>query len=133
MHKNDGNSANQRSSIEVLLRDYFDGLYMGDTETLARVFHPEARYVSASQGSWVNLSMADYFERVRLRQAPAHTDQQRMDKIIDINMAGPTAAVAKVNCAINGLYFTDLLSLVCLESRWLIIHKLFDSQPLATT
>ena len=108
-----------------MLEDYFDGLYFGDVNLLANVFHPQARYVCACEGQWQYLNMADYFQRVKQRRAPASENQRRVDDIVAIDVAGPETALAKVHCAIGEKYFTDFLSLVHTEGRWQIINKLF--------
>jgi putative lumazine-binding protein len=38
------------ATVEGILREYFDGLYHGDTDRLSRVFHPQAIYASATGG-----------------------------------------------------------------------------------
>ncbi len=121
---------NTGHDIEQLLQNYFDGLYFGDTQLLARVFHPEACYSCATGGEWIHLTMPEYFHRVQNRPIPAKQGQQRRDRILALELAGPETAMAKVNCALGGRFFTDFLSLVFTDDRWQIIAKVFHYDPL---
>lgn len=117
------------AAMAAVLQDYFDGLYNCDTELLARVFHPQARYAcatdSASGGELVHLGMEEYLPIVRGRVSPASRNETRRDRIVSIEFAGPVTALARVNCAIGPKYFTDLLTFIHVEGRWQIISKVF--------
>lgn len=113
------------AAVSELLQLYFDGLYHSDSERLGRVFHPQARYVCATDPALVNLSMAEYFPVVDARPAPAASGQARRDRIVSIEFAGPRTAFARVHCAIGPKYFTDLLTLIRTEEGWRIIAKVF--------
>lgn len=116
------------ADIEVLLQCYFDGLYHSDTERLARVLHPDALYATAAGGTWVRLSMADYWPVVERRPSPASLGQPRRDRIVRIEFAGPETALARVECQILPRRFVDLLTLVKVEGRWWIIAKVFHHE-----
>ncbi len=111
--------------LTAVLSDYFDGLYHSDTVRLARVFHPDAHYVCATGGTLLHLRMHEYFPIVDKRPSPASRNEPRADQIVSIEFAGPVTAFARVNCAIGERFFTDLLTLVCLDGRWQIISKVF--------
>lgn len=57
--------------VRSVLADYFDGLYHCDTELLARVFHPEAVYATATEGPLLRLGMDEYLPIVARRESPA--------------------------------------------------------------
>lgn len=111
--------------VVAVLRDYFDGLYRSDTQTLRRVFHPAALYACASDGTLLTLGMGEYFPIVDKRPSPASRGDARTDRIIAIEFAGPVTALARVECSILPKRFTDLLTLVKLDGRWQIIAKVF--------
>ncbi len=113
-------------AVTALLREYFDGLYFSDTQRLRRVFHPQALYATASDGTPLILSMKPYFEVVDQRPAPASRGEARRDRIESIHFVGPVTALAKVQCAIEPKHFTDLLTLIQVDGRWQIIAKVFD-------
>lgn len=112
------------------LTTYFDGLYHSDTGRLARVFHPLAVYVTATEaaangGRPVHLTMGDYFPIVDARPSPASRGEARRDRIVSVEFAGQVTAFARIECAIGPKFFTDLLTLIFVEGRWQIIAKVF--------
>lgn len=118
-------------AIVTVLQRYFDGLYRSDTGILKQVFHPKALYATATDGSLLELDMDRYFPIVDKRPSPASRGEERADRILSIEFAGPVTALAKVQCAIGEKAFTDLLSLVFVDGRWQIIAKVFhyDIKP----
>lgn len=121
----DPRSTDPCTSVAVALTAYFDGLYESDTDLLAGVFHPAAVYASATEGELLHLSMAEYLPMVAHREPPAARREQRRDRIVSIEFAGPVTALARVECAIGERRFTDFLTLVQVEGRWQIIAKVF--------
>lgn len=113
------------AEVTEALSLYFDGLYHSDTKRLARVFHPKAQYVCATDGTLLYLGMDEYFPVVDKRPSPASAGEARRDEIVSISFAGPVTAVARVHCAIGPKFFTDLLTLVHLDGRWQIVSKVF--------
>lgn len=117
--------------LVAALQTYFDGLYHSDTERLAQIFHPQAIYACATEGTLTYHTMATYFPVVDKRPAPASRNEPRFDRILSIEFVGPVTAIAKVNCAIGPKAFTDLLTFVKLDGRWQIMAKVFhfDLKP----
>lgn len=113
------------AAIAQTLQLYFDGLYHSDTERLRRVFHPNARYVTATGDELVDMGMDEYLPVVDKRPAPAASNQPRQDRTVSIAMAGPKTAAVTVNCAIADRYFTDFLTLIHTDGEWRIIAKVF--------
>jgi hypothetical protein len=119
-------------SVGATLQLYFDGLHHSDTDRLARAFHRQAIYVSATEGVLVHMTMAEYLPMVDARPSPASRGEQRTDRVLSIEFAGPVTALARVECSIGPKQFTDLLTLVHVESRWQIIAKVFHFDLEAT-
>lgn len=113
------------AAVAHVLSDYFDGLHNSDTAILSRVFHPEAHYVSATEGTLRHLTMAEYFPIVDQRPPPASLGEARTDSILSIEFAGPVTAFARVICSIEPKHFTDFLTLVRINGEWRIISKVF--------
>ena len=109
--------------ITAILTDYFAGIYEGNTEKLDRVFHPEGQLSCVTDGYLNLVNKTKYLEIVANREPPESQGSHRYDKIISINMAGPETALAKVECAIPPRYFTDLLTLIKLDGKWMIINR----------
>ena len=108
---------------------YLDGLYEGDTEKLGSVFHPVCHLFSNSGDDFLDWSRDEWFKIVKDRPTPKSQGLARHDRIISIDMADETTALAKLNCAIPPRYFTDYLSLLKLDGRWRIVSKSFRAEP----
>ncbi|MGB4765973.1 MAG: nuclear transport factor 2 family protein [Rugosibacter sp.] len=115
----------QFDAVILVLKNYFEGLYRSDTQILRQVFHPAAIYACATDGTLLTLRMDEYFPIVDKRPSPASRSEERTDRIIAIEFAGPVTALAKVECSIHPKYFTDLLTLILVDGRWQIISKVF--------
>lgn len=116
---------NAFAQITDVLSTYFDGLYHSDTSRLARVFHPMAQYVCVTDGTFLRLTMDEYFPIVDKRASPASRNEPRRDRIVSIDFAGPVTAFARVECAIGPKFFTDFLTFVFIDGRWQIVSKVF--------
>ncbi|WP_338868641.1 2-hydroxymuconate tautomerase family protein [Myxococcus stipitatus] len=122
--------AGEMPALLACVATYLDGLYFADTERLARVFHPRARYFSTAEGSLKELDMPTYFEVVRGRVPAAASQQPRYDRLINVDLAGPHTAMVKLECALAPRHFTDYLSLVKDQGQWRIISKVFEVRQL---
>jgi hypothetical protein len=118
------------AEIADALNLYFDGLYFSDVDRLARIFHPQARYVCATDSPMTDLGMPAYLPIVAGRPSPASRGEKRRDRILSITLAGPATAAAHVQCAIGPRFFNDLLSMVRVDERWQIIAKVFHYQTI---
>ncbi|MDD9877826.1 MAG: nuclear transport factor 2 family protein [Magnetovibrio sp.] len=118
-------SAPEFAEIATALVDYFDGIYEGDSSKLDRIFHADGRLNSVTDGDMVAMTKAEYLDLVGGRASPASTGANRHDRIVAIDIAGPGAATAKVECAVPPKYFTDLLTLIKVDGEWRIINKTF--------
>jgi 4-oxalocrotonate tautomerase len=116
---------NDVEAVERVLQLYFDGLHHSDTERLGRVFHPQALYASATEGTLLVRDMAEYFAVVDARPSPDSKGEARADRVVGIEFAGPVTALARVQCRIAPRRFIDLLTLVRLDGRWQIVAKVF--------
>lgn len=111
--------------ISDQMQVYFDGLYLSDRDKLAAVFHPDARYICATDKDLTNLSMAEYFPIVTARTSPASRGDIRKDAIVSIELAGANSAFVRAHCAVGDRYFTDLLTLIKADGVWRIMSKVF--------
>ncbi len=118
----------EAAAIQQVVARYFDGLYHSDVKHLQGVLHPAALYATVVDNKLRRLSMEDYWPVVAARISPASQGQARRDKIVAIDILGATTALAKVECAIAGNFYRDLLSLVKLDNRWWIIAKVFQME-----
>jgi hypothetical protein len=122
-------NVSDRAAIEAAIQTYFDGLYEGDAEKLARVFHPTSALTSISpqDGSLQIVPRDKWFDMVRTRPSPKKSGLVRDDAILSLDQPGPTMAFVKVKCQIPPRYFVDQLSLLKVEGRWQIVQKVFQT------
>ena len=111
--------------VMSVLSNYFDGLYHCDTSKLSKAFHPMAQYVCVTDGTFLRLTMDEYFPIVDQRPSPASRNEPRHDRIVSIEFAGPVTALARVECSIGPKFFTDFLTCIFINERWQIISKVF--------
>jgi Putative lumazine-binding len=118
-------SSDDRSAIEQTIQTYLDGLYDGDADKLAAVFDETSALTFEHNGKVTVLPLAQWLKSVRERPAPKAKGLPRDDAILLIDQSGPTTAFAKVKCQIPPRYFTDYLSLLKLDGRWVVVQKVF--------
>ena len=115
----------ERAAIEQTIQTYFDGLFDGDADKLASVFHEAAALTFEQDGRVTVLPLAQWLKAVRERPAPKARSLARDDAILWLDQSGPTTAFVKVRCQIPPRYFTDYLSLLKADGRWLVVQKVF--------
>lgn len=116
-------------AVEATVRTYLDGLYEGDVEKLAQAFHPtSALTTTRDDGTIQVVPREQWLDLVRNRPSPQKAGLQRDDHILTIDLVGPTLALVKVKCQMPPRYFTDLLSLLKVESRWQVVQKVFMTE-----
>ena len=121
---------NEFAAVISTISSYFDGLYNSNTSMLADVFHPQAHYVCATDGSILHLTMGEYFPMVDKRPSPASRKEKRNDRILSVEFAGPVTAYARIECSIDTKFFTDFLTLIFVENKWQIISKVFHYESI---
>jgi hypothetical protein len=114
--------------IEALVKDYLDGLYEGDADKIARVFHPTSALTQCIDGKPVITPRDTWLDGVRSRASAKAQGLARADHILTIDIAGPTMAFVKVKCQLPPRYFTDQLSLLKIDGRWQVAQKVFQTE-----
>jgi len=62
-----------RSSVEAVVKNYFDGLYEGNADKLGAVFDPSADLRWVEKGELQVLTVPDWLDRVaETREGPFH-------------------------------------------------------------
>ena len=118
-------NTDERQAIEQAVQTYFDGLYEGDADKLASVFHDTSALTFEQDGKVSVLPLAQWLKAVRERPAPRARGLARDDAILMVDQSGPTTALVKVRCQIPPRYFTDYLSLLKVDGRWVVAQKVF--------
>ena len=118
-------NSDDRNAIEQTVQTYLDGLYEGDADKLAGVFHETSALTYEQDGKLTVLPLAQWLKAVRERPAPKTKGLPRDDAILMVDQSGPTTAFVKVKCQIPPRYFTDYLSLLKMDGRWVVAQKVF--------
>src|SRR5215472_10502822 len=101
--------ANDVAAIRTAAQIYLDGLYEGNADKLASVFHPTSALTWEENGVLTPLSRDQWLEAVRNRPSAKARGLARQDEILQIDQASPTMAFVKLKCAIPPRFFTDYL------------------------
>jgi hypothetical protein len=118
-------STNERSAIERTIQTYFDGLYEGDADKLASVFHETSALTWEQDGKLTVLPRDAWLKAVRERPSAKSKNLARDDAILLLDQSGPTTAFVKVKCQIPPRYFNDYLSLLKIGGKWVIAQKVY--------
>ena len=115
--------ATDRRAITETVQLYLDGLYEGDTDKLAKAFHPTSSLASEDKGVLTQVPREKWLEMVRGRQSGKSQGLTRHDEIIQIDQSSPTTAFVKLKCQLPPRYFTDYLVAMKLADGWQIVSK----------
>jgi hypothetical protein len=115
--------SHDRSSVEQVVKLYFDGLYEGDADKLGAVFHPTADLRWQEKGELQVLSVPDWLDRVRKRPSAKAEGKPRDDFIVTIDHSDDNTAFIKVRCQLPPRYFTDYLVAFKMAGGWQIVSK----------
>jgi hypothetical protein len=120
--------SDDRRAIEQTIQTYLDGLYEGDADKLASVFHETSALTYEQDGRLTVLPRAQWLQAVRERPAPKAKGLPRDDVILLVDQSGPTTAFVKFKCQIPPRFFTDYLSLLKIDGRWVVAQKVFATE-----
>jgi len=59
--------SHDRSTVEAVVKNYFDGLYEGSAKKLGAIFHPSADLRWVEKGALQVLTVPDWLDRVQKR------------------------------------------------------------------
>jgi Putative lumazine-binding len=121
-------NAVDQAEIQRAAQIYLDGLYEGDADKLASVFHPTSALTYEQDGKLVVLPRDQWLKAVRERPSPKSKGQARHDEILQIDQSGPTTAFVRLKCAIPPRFFTDYLSFLKVDGRWVVAQKIFATE-----
>ena len=113
------------AAIEAATRTYLDGLYEGDADKLASVFHPTSALTWEQDGELKPWPRDEWLAAVRKRPSPKSQGLVREDAILAVDQSGPNTAFVKVKCQIPPRYFTDYLCFLKTDGRWQVAQKVF--------
>jgi ketosteroid isomerase-like protein len=112
-----------RSTVEAVVRHYFDAVYEGDADKLGAIFHPSADLRSLEKGELRVLKMPAWLEYFRKQPSAKAEGKPREDLVVTIDRSDDNTAFTKVRCQLPPLYFTDYLVAMKLADGWKIVSK----------
>src|ERR1700750_3407719 len=104
--------SDDRTAIETAVMTYLDGLYEGDGDKLASVFHTTSALTYEEGGRLTILPRDEWLTALRNRPSAQARGLDRHDEILQIDQASSTMAFVRLKCAISPKFFTDYLSLL---------------------
>ncbi|MEO5882298.1 MAG: nuclear transport factor 2 family protein [Caldimonas sp.] len=116
------------AEIRAAVETYLDGLYEGDADKLASVFHPTSSLTYEEAGALRPLPRDEWLAAVRARPSPQSRALGRHDEILQIDQSSPTTAWVKLKCAIPPRFFTDYLCFLRIDGRWQVAQKVFSTE-----
>jgi hypothetical protein len=115
------------AAIRQTVQHYVDGGRNRDSLALRKAFHPEARMLFAREGKLVVVPIGEYITRVGSEKLKPGEVDSTQRKVVSVEVVGD-AAVAKLELKRPGALLTDYMSLLKVDSRWLIVNKIFTRE-----
>lgn len=115
--------------IENTIQNYFQGYQNADTALIKNAFHSDTKLLSVSEGKLDVTEMKDWLKNLEDRHARGDI-RTGMLKILSIDETDETASV-KLNIRFPKFEFTDYLSLLKIEGKWIVVGKIYHYQPIA--
>jgi len=117
--------SNDQQAIQTCIASYLDGLYEGDADKIASVFHLTGALTYEDNGQLRIMPRDEWLQIVRNRVSPQAKGDPRHDRIWQIDQSAPGTAFVKLSCAVPPRFFTDYLSLLKLDGHWQIVQKVY--------
>jgi len=111
------------SEIMALWSEYREGIYEGDADRLAGIFHESANMLNVAPEGLVVTPIRKYFENVRNRTVPKAIGAARRERLISIAIPSDDSAVLTATILVMGKSYTDQLVLMKVQGKWLIVLK----------
>lgn len=114
------------AEINQLVHEYQRVLNEGDVDGIQALFLDACVLTQVDGGHKVaHMTLAQYCEVVRDRQAPKDAGHLPYGKVVMIDVAGPAMALVRLESAVQPRYFMDYLTLVKVEGKWRIASKVY--------
>ena len=114
------------SDLKKSIQIYFDACFEGSGDKIAQVFHDSAHiYTHSPEGTLIDTPKADFVKRVNSRPADSPSFP-REEEILSIDFLSEKAAAVRIRVRVLNNRFTDLLSFMLIDGKWVIIAKLFQ-------
>lgn len=112
--------------IQAAITRYFEGIFYGDVEKLASVFHPQCLLFGDINGQPYFKTLQDYLEGVKNRKCPQELGETFRMKILGIDILNSIAYI-KLHVPMLGYNYYDYISMHRINGQWQIVHKMFTN------
>jgi hypothetical protein len=109
--------------IEDVIQDYFQGYQQADTKLIQNAFHADTRLLSVDNGQLDKTEMSDWLKSLEDRRLRGDI-RKGVLKIESIDSQDYAASV-KLKITFPAFEFTDYLSLLKIDGKWLIVGKIY--------
>lgn len=111
------------AALRAVACDYLDGMMYADEVKLRRAFHPKCLVVGHFRGR-LEYDPLDTFIDACKKEGSIPPGTPYFAEIVSIDITGDTAVVKLIDDYL-GIRFTDYLTMVKTEGRWIIVSKAF--------
>jgi hypothetical protein len=118
--------SNEMPEIEKVIGNYFEGYQNANTELIKSAFHQDTRLLSVDEGKLDVTEMKDWLVNLEDRQQRGDIRKGKLIiKSIDVK---DYTAMAKLEIQFEKFIFTDYLSLLQIDGKWMIVGKIYHFQ-----
>ena len=114
----------ETAAIEMLVQDYFLGMYEGDVERLRRIFHQQCWLFGESRGESHEFPLSGFLDQIASEPIPKAVGEPFDMRLVSIDRTG-SVAIAKVEVRYQSRRYTDYLTLQKAAVGWSIVGKAF--------
>lgn len=115
----------EEAAVRAAIEHYFQGHATGQGEHFRKVFHPDAKLFFMREGKLTQWTSEEYISRAAGKPAP--DEAQRKRKIDSVDITGDSAFV-KLTLDYPSVVFTDYMSMLKIDGRWMIVNKTFHAK-----
>lgn len=122
----------ERAIRQNIERYYFEGVRNSDTAAAHRAFHPVAQMHFIKDGHLSSRTIPDWLAGIAQRAPNPPRPDSFPRRVVSVDVSG-TAATAKLRLDYEDAVITDYMSLLKVDGQWVIVGKIFDRRPRATS
>ena len=115
----------EEAAVRAAIEHYFRGHATGQGEHFRKVFHPDAKLFFIRDGKLTQWTSEEYISRAAGK--PAADEAQRKRRIDSVDVVGD-AAFVKLTLDYPSVVFTDYMSMLKIDGRWMIVNKTFHAK-----
>ena len=112
-----------KEHINVVVRNYVEGMVFADEALLRQAFHPSCRIIGHYEDKLEWLTLEEFIGAIKA-EGPAPQEVKPFWEVQSIDITGDAAAV-KVTDEYLGMRFTDYLALLNINYRLMIVNTLY--------